>query len=409
MIRDAIRRAGLAAALRRRRHVARHRRRRDRRRVRRATQPAVQGPRAGVERRRLDAGHLHQRGHAAAERARDRALAGGVRDGRPGGPGLRGQADEPGLDARAAPAQARRGGARTGRSRPARGARDPAGQHGGEVRLREVLPAGPGLLPRRGPAQDRARDEPRLRRAAHRLARLARRRAAAARGLRAPRRARQRGRAARSASRTSAPCGASGYDMPRGRVREGGGAPLFAGRAALQGAALLRARQARRKVRRRPGAGRQAHPGAPARQHVGAAVGRGLRPARALPGRERPRRGLGARGTGLRRDEDDEVGRGLLRVDRLPDPAADVLGTLDAHPAAGPQGAVPRERLAHGPRRGRAHQAVHTPDLRGAAHHLPRARPRLLLPRRTGTSRSCSRTARTTASTRPWATPSTCR
>ena len=125
---------------------------------------------------------------------------------------------------------------------------------------------------------------------------------------------------------------------------------------------------------------RQADPGAPARQHVGAAVGRDIRAARAVSGGEQPRRRLGARKPGLRRREDDEVRGELLQVDRVPGAATDLLGALDAHAAARPRRAVPRERLAHGRQGRRAHQAVHSPDVRGAAHHLSRARPRLLRP-----------------------------
>ena len=49
------------------------------------------------------------------------------------------------------------------------------------------------------------------------------------------------------------------------------------------------------EVRRGQGAGGQADPGAPARQHVGAAVGRGVRPARAVSRREPARRRFRAR------------------------------------------------------------------------------------------------------------------
>ena len=108
----------------------------------------------------------------------------------------------------------------------------------------------------------------------------------------------------------------------------------------------------------------QADSGAPARQHVGPAVGCDLRPAGALSRRQQPRRRCRAREAGLRRGPDDEIRGDVLRVDRVSEAAGDVLGTLDADTAARPGRAVPPERLAHGRQGGRAHQDVHAADAR---------------------------------------------
>ena len=111
---------------------------------------------------------------------------------------------------------------------------------------------------------------------------------------------------------------------------------------------------------------------------------------------------------GLRRREDGEVRRDLLHVARLPGAArrrsgsarcsrSRAIATCVCHASAWDMDGKDDVRI----------KMCITPDRRGPAHHLPRAGPRLLLPLRTRTSRSCSRTAPTTASTRPSATRST--
>ena len=163
-------------------------------------------------------------------------------------------------------------------------------------------------------------------------------------------------------------------------------------------------------LRQGQGARRQADPGALVRQHVGAAVEPRLRrPAEAVSGREHRIRRPPAAEAEVGRGQDDEVGRELLHLDRLPGAAADVLGALDAHAAARPRSRVPRQRLGHRRQGRRAHQDVHQAHRGRPVHGLPRARPRLLLHLVQGPAASCSRTARTTASTKPSATPSTCR
>ncbi len=79
------------------------------------------------------------------------------------------------------------------------------------------------------------------------------------------------------------------------------------------------------------------------------------------------------------RGQDDEVGRELLHLDRLPGAAADFLGALHAHAPARPRSGVPRQRLGHGRQGRRAHQDVHEAHRGRPVHGLPRARPRLLL------------------------------
>ena len=134
------------------------------------------------------------------------------------------------------------------------------------------------------------------------------------------------------------------------------------------------------EIRRGQGAGRQTHPGAPVRQHVGPAVEPHLRrPAEALSrGQHRNRRPRAAE-AGLGRGAHDQVRRDLLHLDRIPGAAADLLGALHAHASARPRSGVPRQRLGHGRQGRRAHQDVHEAHRGRPVHDLPRARPRLLL------------------------------
>ncbi len=182
----------------------------------------------------------------------------------------------------------------------ARRACEACGRHGGQVRLRDLVPAGTRVVPQRDPAQAGAGDESRLRRTARGLARLARRSAAAATRLRTLRRACQRGREGARLRRPRRDV-ALGLRHAGGRVHPRGGPPVRPGGTALPRPALLCARPARAEVRRRQGAGREADSGAPAGQHVGPAVGCDLRPARALSRRQRARCRRGAREAGLRR------------------------------------------------------------------------------------------------------------
>ena len=101
--------------------------------------------------------------------------------------------------------------------------------------------------------------------------------------------------------------------------------------------------------------------------------------------------------------------RALLHLARLRAAAEDVLGALAVRPAEGSRGRLPRERVGHRLRRRRPHQDVHRAD-RGRLHDdPPRARAQLLPARLQATSRCCSATAPTTASTRRSATRSRCR
>jgi len=77
----------------------------------------------------------------------------------------------------------------------------------------------------------------------------------------------------------------SGYDMPADEFTNEA-ARLYKQVEPLYRDLLLCAHPARRQVWRRQGPGRQTHTGTPVRQHVGAAVGRGLRHLRAVPRRE---------------------------------------------------------------------------------------------------------------------------
>ena len=159
-----------------------------------------------------------------------------------------------------------------------------AGTHfedGRHVRRREVLPERSGLLQGPDAAHRRPGEQPQLRRADRSVDRLALDRAADAQGLRALRRARER-RRARARLRRPRRDVALELRHAAGRVHEGSGAAVGPGQAAVRLAALLRARQAAEDLRRGARAGRQADSRAPARQHVGAAVGRNLSAGRAV-------------------------------------------------------------------------------------------------------------------------------
>ena len=203
----------------------------------------------------------------------------------------------------------------------------------------------------------------------------------------------------------------SGYDMPAGRVHDGGRAPLEQVKPLYKDLhCYARGKLAQKYGEDKVPAGKPI-PGAPARQHVGAAVGRRsttlLEP---YPGVSQPRR---RRSAGRRRSTTPvrmaQVGRDVLQVARLPGAAGDVLGALDARAAARPRRAVPRQRVAHGRQGRRAHQDVHqgrrSRSSRTIYHELGHVYYYLWYKEQP----SCSRTARTTASTRRSATPSCCR
>ena len=178
------------------------------------------------------------------------------------------------------------GAERSGQARPSspaspRSSRASTARASGAARQRRARPRRDcgDLQVRGGP-----REEPQLRRAARRVDGLAHHLRGDAPALRAPGRARQRGREGDRLRGTWATCGAAGYDMPPRRSRRRPTAS-GAGEAALRRAALLRARQAPEALRQGQGPRRQAHPGAPARQHVGAGVGQPLPAGRAVQGR----------------------------------------------------------------------------------------------------------------------------
>ena len=107
---------------------------------------------------------------------------------------------------------------------------------------------------------------------------------------------------------------------------------------------------------------------------------RSIRWSSRIPARARPRRDRRAEETEIRCRAHHAVGGELLRLARLPEAAADVLGTLAAHQAARPRRAVPRQRVAHGRQGGRAHQAVHRADARAPDDRVSRARSLVLRP-----------------------------
>ena len=248
--------------------------------------------------------------------------------------------------------------------------------------------------------------EPRPRRAARRVARLARDRAADAQGLRALRGALQQGRQELGFADTGA-MWRSKYDMPPDDFAEGTGPALGAGEAAVPFAARLRAQQLREKY----GDGVVPATGPIPAHLLGNMWAQDweniyplVRPAERRPGLrphrdpEGPQDRLSVKMVQLR--------RGLLHLARLRSAAADVLGALAVHQAARPRGGLPCQRLGRGQRRRPAPQDVHRDHRRGFHHHPPRAGPQLLPARLQPAAASCSATAPTTASTRPWATPS---
>ena len=279
---------------------------------------------------------------------------------------LRGAAAEPGIGARDGAAQARRRGAGAERPGQARRARRHHCADGRHVRRGQVLPA---RVP--SPASDRdqltdvlanSRNYDELLDAWtgwHSTARPMRKdyarfvelanEGARELGLRGPRRD-----------------VALGLRHAAGGVRAEAERLCGAGEAALRGAALLRARQARRRSTARTRCRRASR----SRRTCSATCGRssGTRsiacssPIPASSDLDVDRR---AREAELRRREDDEVGGELLHVARLPEAAADLLGALDAHAAARSRRGVPRQRLAHGRQGRRAHQDVHRADRGG--------------------------------------------
>ena len=155
-------------------------------------------------------------------------------------------------------------------------------------------------------------------------------------------------------------------------------------------AALLRAPQAQREVRRQGRAEDRPDPGAPARQHVGADVG-----ATSIPSSSRTR--ASRRSTSRRRstksydaDEDGEDGRGVLHLARHRLRCRRRSGS--ARCSTKPAG---QDVVCHAS----AWDVTYNDDLRikmciepergGSDHDPPRARPRLLLPRTTTSCRSC--------------------
>ena len=166
--------------------------------------------------------------------------------------------------------------------------------------------------------------------------------------------------------------------------------------------------QAGAEVRRGQGAGRQADPGAPARQHVGAAVERASTticssPTRACSVDSTSIAAL--RGAEVGRGAHDEIRRELLPVDRLPGAARDVLGTLDADAPARPRRAcATRAPGTWTARTTCASRCASSPTRRSCTRSITSSATSITTSG-TRTSRSCSRTARTTVSTRPSATP----
>ncbi len=329
------------------------------RRVRGARQRGNGGARQGSERRGLGAGDLYHARYRAAQRQGERALARLFQQDRGRGQALRRAEARQGCRALDPAAQARRRGSGAQRCGETRRVDQAHLTAGSSLRRRQVLPERSRFLPQPRSALRNARQEPQLRRADRSLDRLALDRAPDARRLRALCRACQRGRA-----RARIP--GSGRDVAlqlrhaAGCLRQGSRALVRAGRAALRRAALLRTRPAREEVRQGQGARRQTHPRAPVRQHVGAAVEQDLRghPA-ALSGSGESQCRPGAGETRLRRQAHDPVGRAVLRFAGLPQASRHVLGAFHAHAPARSRGGVPRERLADGRQRGRAHQAVH--------------------------------------------------
>ncbi len=244
------------------------------------------------------------------------------------------------------------------------------------LRPRQVLPARQALPGHQRHQQDDG-DEPQRGRAARRVARLARHRPADEAALRALRHARQRRRegAGLQGSRRAV-AGRLRHDA--GRVLGRGRPAVDAGEAALRRAARARAALAAEEVRPRGGAGRWPDPGAPARQHLGAAVGQRLRPDGRAEPRPRLRPDQAARGEEDRRQGHGPVRRPLLHVARLRADAADVLGALAVHQAAGPRRRLPRQRLGRRPGSGPAHQDVHRDHRRGLRRDPPRAGPQHL-------------------------------
>ena len=245
-------------------------------------------------------------------------------------------------------------------------------------------PEGRQRLPQPRPAVGRHRREPQLRRAARGVEGLAHASRAPMRAdVRALRRARQRGRArARLRRPRRALALALRHDAAR-RSRRRPTRLWRTGEAALRRAALLRARaSSRKKYGKDKVPRRQADPGAPARQHVGAGVGpTSTRPGRAVPGRPSSTSTDAAAGAEVRRGADGEVRRVVLHLARPPAAAGDLLGALDVHAAARPRGRVPRQRVGRGQRNDdlRIKMCI-KPDRGRPRHDPPRARARLLLP-----------------------------
>ena len=159
-------RAAARRASRRRPPAAGAPRRRERRRVRRARQPRAHGAVAGGAGRRLHAGHLHHRRHAAAERARrnDRYLAylsqAVAESKRYDGPAALAR-----HRARAHEAAPQRSGAGAEGCRQARAPHAAGGGAGSQVRRGQVLPQGTAVLQEPRPAVGSPGEQPQLRRA----------------------------------------------------------------------------------------------------------------------------------------------------------------------------------------------------------------------------------------------------
>ena len=88
------------------------------------------------------------------------------------------------------------------------------------------------------------------------------------------------------------------FGVRSGRPGRTAGGPVAATAATLRGTARVRAPQAARTVRRRRGAGRRTHSGAPLRQHVVAELEQPLRHHGALPRPSSHRRHAHHEGTG---------------------------------------------------------------------------------------------------------------
>ena len=228
------------------------------------------------------------------------------------------------------------------------------------------------------------------------------------RGLRAVRRAVEQGRARSSGSRTPARCGArSTTCRPTSSRRSSIGCGIRCGRCISSCT-----RTSRMKLREKYGDIVPANGPIPAYLlgNIWAQDWSNIYPLVAPP-RRRP---------GLLADRHPEEAqdaaarhgarrRALLHVARLRAAAEDLLGTLPLHAAARSRRRVPRERVGHRPRGRRPHQDVHRADGRGLHDDPSRARSQLLSARLQGSSRCCSATAPTTASTKRSATPSRCR